>query len=130
MTLAAWAAARQSADSLAAIAHRMVHGGLRYANPDLVTSDMQDDLRRIILFAPQHLTDELACMSGLQQYRPGLPQVACFDTAFHHDLPRAVQIVSVHDAMTCLAFDDNGLHRLSFAFIGDQLPRSRSMVPE
>lgn len=70
-----------------ALGHRVVHGGGHYTQPQVVTSDTMNELRRIIPFAPEHLPAEIALIAALSERFPNLPQVACFDTAFHRDLP-------------------------------------------
>lgn len=121
--LVTWITAHRSVGVLTAIGHRVVHGGPRYANPELVTSDMLDELRRIIPFDPQHLTEELALIEAFQQRLPGLPQVACFDTAFHLHMPRSAQIVPIPRRYETLGIRRYGFHGLSYAFIRDELKR-------
>ncbi len=77
-----------------ALGHRVVHGGGRYTQPQLVTPDTMDELRRIAPFAPEHLPAEIALIAALSERFPNLPQVACFDTAFHRDLPRVARLLT------------------------------------
>ena len=70
-----------------AVAHRVVHGGPDYADPRLVTPELIRDLRRVGPLDPAHLPAELALMEAFAERCPGIPQVACFDTAFHRALP-------------------------------------------
>src|SRR5690606_12487916 len=72
---------------LPAVAHRVVHGGTRYERPVLVDAAVLADLRSYIPLAPLHQPFALDAIEALLAQQPALPQVACFDTAFHHTLP-------------------------------------------
>jgi acetate kinase len=74
------------ADSFDAIGHRVVHGGPQYFEPQLFTDEMAENLRNFIIFDPEHLPDELQLVEAFRQRFPNVPQVACFDTTFHHDM--------------------------------------------
>lgn len=94
---------------LAAVAHRVVHGGSRYFSPVVVTPAIMGDLRSYIPLAPLHQPFALDAIDTLLVQYPDLPQVACFDTAFHHTLP---------DVETMMPLDwhawETGLRRYGF----------------
>ena len=75
--------------TIAAVGHRIVHGGDRFVEPALITAEMIDQLRRIAPFDPEHLPGEIALIEAIGSAIPGIPQVACFDTAFHRDDAKA-----------------------------------------
>ena len=75
-------------DALATVGHRVVHGGPKHSKPQRITSEIITELRRLSSFDPEHLPQEILLAEAFQQRFPDLPQVACFHTAFHHDLPR------------------------------------------
>ena len=75
--------------AVAAIGHRVVHGGNRFADSELVSAAMLDELRRISPFDPEHLPGEIALIEAFASAIPDVPQVACFDTGFHRTMPRA-----------------------------------------
>ena len=108
-------------DRLQAVGHRIVHGGLKHAAPAILTGPILDDLRALIPLAPLHQPHNLAGVVAAQRAFPTLPQIGCFDTAFHrgHDF--------VDDAYALpRAFYDRGLrrfgfHGLSYEFIARQL---------
>lgn len=127
-TLVDWITTHHADDALTAIGHRVVHGGPLYADPQLVTPDMIDELRRITPFDPQHLTEELALIEAFQQHLPGLPQVACFDTAFHHHMPRVAQIVPIPRRYEAQGVRRYGFHGLSYEFIRDELERRAGAI--
>jgi|SRR5579862_1289542 len=108
---------------LAAIGHRIVHGGDAYRDPQRVTPAVLATLRDLIPFAPNHLPDEIALIDALARHRPGVPQVACFDTAFHADLPdvaRRLPIPATYDEQGVRRY---GFHGLSYAFLLQALER-------
>lgn len=74
------------------IGHRIVHGGLRYGHPAEVTPAMTEELSRIGRLDPEHLGPELTALQAAAQAFPRLPQIACFDTAFHRRMPRVAQM--------------------------------------
>src|SRR5690606_2374593 len=74
--------------TIAAVAHRIVHGGSKYFTPVRVDANVLTDLRGYIPLAPLHQPFALEAVEILLQEHPELPQVACFDTAFHHTLPK------------------------------------------
>ena len=75
----------------AAVGHRLVHGGPDHAAPERVTPQLMASLRRLVAFAPLHLPSELQGIDAVAARFPGLPQVACFDTAFHRRMPEVAQ---------------------------------------
>lgn len=95
--------------TLKAIGHRVVHGGIKYAQPVLIDAQVLDDLKRYIPLAPLHQPFALEAIEILLRTRPGLPQVACFDTAFHHTLPEVEKILPLPWAAW-----ENGLRRYGF----------------
>ena len=87
--LVEWVDCEVGLPALAAVGHRVVHGGGRYSQPEPVTDDLLAELRRISPYDPEHLPGEIDLIEAFRRLYPSLPQVACFDTAFHHDLPRS-----------------------------------------
>lgn len=90
-----WIAERNTRDALTAVGHRVVHGGPKYSDPQLITSAMIADLRQLTPFDPEHLPEEILLTEAFHRRFPDLPQVACFDTAFYHNLPRVAQILPI-----------------------------------
>lgn len=106
---------------LDAVGHRVVHGLDRYVQPEIVTKEMLDELRLMIPFAPEHLPAEIALMAALSERFPDLVQVACFDTAFHHDLPRTASQLPIPRRFEALGVRRYGFHGLSYEFLMDEL---------
>jgi len=74
-----------------AVGHRLVHGGQHHAVPERITDTLLNELRSLIAFAPLHLPDEIAGIEAITSHFSGVPQVACFDTAFHRSMPEVAQ---------------------------------------
>jgi acetate kinase len=109
---------------IAAIGHRVVHGGSRYYQPERVTDDLIEELRRISTYDPDHLPGEIELIEAFRHRAPDLLQVACFDTAFHHDLPRVAQIVPIPRRFESAGVRRYGFHGLSYAYLMEELART------
>jgi acetate kinase len=121
--LMAWIDRHAQAFPLCAIGHRIVHGGPRYRDPQRVTTALIDGLRQLIAFAPNHLPDEIALVEMLSKRQPGVPQVACFDTAFHADLPDVAKRLPIPDRYDAQGIRKYGFHGLSYAFLIEELKK-------
>ena len=108
--------------SIRAIGHRVVHG-MRYSEPTLVTDALLAELRRIIPFDPNHLPLEIELLDALRQRDPKLPQIACFDTAFHSTMPRVARILPIPRRFETLGLQRYGFHGLSYAYLMEELTR-------
>jgi acetate kinase len=106
-----------------AAGHRVVHGGERYTQPIRLSPPVMDELEGLIPLAPLHQPHNLAAIQALEQVRPGLPQVACFDTAFHRTQPDIAQVFAVPRWLTAEGVKRYGFHGLSYEYIADVLPR-------
>jgi acetate kinase len=109
--------------AVAAIGHRIVHGGNHYAEPALVSPAMLDELSRISPFDPDHLPGEIALIEAFGRAFPQVPQVACFDTAFHRDMPRVAQVVPIPRRYESAGVRRYGFHGLSYAYLMEELAR-------
>ncbi len=106
-----------------AVGHRVVHGGMRYREPALVDDGMLEELRGLLPFDPEHLTAEIALMEAVASRFPGMPQVACFDTAFHRDIPRVAALLPIPRRYEALGLRRFGFHGLSYAYLMRELER-------
>jgi acetate kinase len=107
---------------LVAAGHRVVHGGMRFTQPTLVTPEVIDELAALVPLAPLHQPHNLAPIRALAQLRPDLPQVACFDTAFHHTAPEQAQAFALPHDITARGVRRYGFHGLSYEYIASRLP--------
>ena len=104
-----------------AVGHRVVHGGTAYTAPQRVDARLLETLRTLIPFAPLHQPSALEGIDAIASRLPGLPQVACFDTAFHHGLPERVQRFPLPRALGQEGIRRYGFHGLSYEFILETL---------
>lgn len=109
--------------AVAAVGHRFVHGGAKHSRPERVTPELLDDLRRFSPFDPDHMPAEIALVEAFRQVDPDLPQVACFDTAFHHDLPRVAKILPIPRRYEAAGVHRYGFHGLSYEYLMGELGR-------
>ena len=116
-------AAQGATTRLAGIGHRLVHGGPDHTAPTLVTPDLLRDLDRLKPLAPAHLPAELDLIAAFAERFPGVPQVACFDTAFHGDMPRVAQILPVPRRYHARGVRRYGFHGISYDYLLEELAR-------
>lgn len=107
---------------LRAVAHRVVHGGSRYRAPVRVDAAILADLRSFIPLAPLHQPFALEAIETILADSPDLPQLACFDTAFHHTLPEVEQMLPLPYAMWQGGLRRYGFHGLSYEYLSLVLP--------
>lgn len=108
---------------LAAVGHRVVHGGLDYAAPVRLTAEIVGHLERFIPLAPLHQPHNLKPIRLLLANQPELPQVACFDTAFHRRQPELAQAFALPSEITERGVRRYGFHGLSYQYIASVLPQ-------
>lgn len=118
-----WIGKRSEAKALIAVGHRIVHGGPRYHEPERISVAMLDELRKLSAFDPEHLPGEILLAQVFHHRFPDLQQVACFDTAFHHDLPRVAQMLPIPRRYEAQGVRRYGFHGLSYAFLMGELAR-------
>jgi acetate kinase len=107
---------------LIAVGHRVVHGGHEFSSPMLVSPEVLAKLEKYIPLAPLHQPHNLVPMRMIHQRRPGLPQVACFDTAFHCTQEEIAQAFALPASITELGVRRYGFHGLSYEYIASVLP--------
>ncbi|MBS0516372.1 MAG: acetate/propionate family kinase [Proteobacteria bacterium] len=109
--------ARLGGARLAAVAHRVVHGGAKYFAPARIDAPTLADLRSYVPLAPLHQPFALDAIGTLLQSRPDLPQIACFDTAFHHTLPEVEQLLPLSFDAWQRGLRRYGFHGLSYEYL-------------
>lgn len=110
--------------SLRAAGHRIVHGGPHYMKPQRVDANLLEELRRIRSFDPDHLPAELALVKHFTECYPRVPQIACFDTAFHRELPRVARVLPIPRRYQAIGVVRYGFHGLSYGYLMEQLKKS------
>ncbi|WP_394807887.1 acetate/propionate family kinase [Nitrosomonas sp.] len=108
--------------SVKAVGHRVVHG-MKHTEPVIATQELLDELHRIVPFDPEHLPREIELIEVFRQHRPKLPQVACFDTAFHHTMPRVAKLLPIPRRYDTQGVQRYGFHGLSYAYLMQELER-------
>jgi acetate kinase len=121
--LLAWIDAHTARSALVAIGHRIVHGGPQYTGPREISGQVRDELRRLVPFAPNHLPEEMAIIDALADHAPGIPQVACFDTAFHQQMPEVAQRLPIPASYHRRGVRRYGFHGLSYTYLMEELSR-------
>jgi acetate kinase len=118
-----WIETRIPRGELTAVGHRVVHGGPKYSEPQRITPAMVEELHQLQPFDPEHLPEEILLTEAFHHRFPDLVQVACFDTAFHHDLPRVAQLLPIPRRYEAQGVRRYGFHGLSYAFLLEELAR-------
>lgn len=108
---------------ICAVGHRVVHG-MNHTAPEIISPPLLDTLHRICPYDPEHLPGEIELIEQLQQRYPLLPQVACFDTAFHNTLPRVARLLPVPRRFDAMGIRRYGFHGLSYTYLMHELARS------
>jgi len=106
-----------------ALGHRVVHGGPRYWEPQRINAELIGELQRLSPFDADHLPEEIRLTQAFHRRFPDLPQIACFDTAFHHDLPRVAQLLPIPRRFESQGVRRYGFHGLSYEFLMLELAR-------
>jgi acetate kinase len=114
--------AKSAVGAPAAIGHRVVHGML-HAEPERIGASLIEELRRITPFDPEHLPRELEIIEALQREYPEVPQVACFDTAFHRSMPVVATLLPIPRRYAAQGVRRYGFHGLSYTFLMQELRR-------
>ena len=118
-----WIEKRIGHDTLTAVGHRVVHGGPTYHAPTRITAEMVSALKTLSPFDPEHLPEEILLTDAFHRGYPDLPQIACFDTAFHHDLPRVARMLPIPRRYEARGVRRYGFHGLSYAYLMEELTR-------
>ena len=105
-----------------AIGHRVVHGGVRYSRPTVISDEVINELVPLIPLAPLHQPNNLAPIRTLRERLPSILQVACFDTAFHRGHPEVADRFAIPEPLYLEGVRRYGFHGLSYEYIADRLP--------
>lgn len=112
-------------EGLAAVGHRVVHGGDAFVTPTRIDDAVVAELERLAVLDPEHLPAEIAIVAAVRERSPALLQVACFDTAFHATIPRVARLLPLPREITePLKLRRYGFHGLSYQFVRDELSRT------
>jgi acetate kinase len=113
---------------LVAAGHRVVHGGDRFSAPTLIDDDVLAFLRSLMPLAPLHQPHNLAGIVAVRERLPALPQVACFDTAFHQNQPPIARRFAIPRALHDAGIKRYGFHGLSYEYIASKVPGGKRVI--
>ena len=116
-----WVAAQVGHEPLAAVGHRVVHGGQEFSAPVRVSEDVLGALDALAPLAPLHQPHNLAPIRAVERLRPGVAQVACFDTAFHHAMPDLATDLALPRDLAARGLRRYGFHGLSYEFVAGRI---------
>jgi len=117
-----WLEERHAFESVRAVGHRVVHG-MKHTEPEQVAQALLDELHRISPYDPDHLPREIELIETFRRRHPKLPQVACFDTAFHRAMPRVAKQFPIPRRFDAKGIQRYGFHGLSYAYLMEELAR-------
>jgi acetate kinase len=117
-----WVERQETGLTLMAVGHRVVHGGTLFLAPVLVDSQVINQLESLVPLAPLHQPHNLAAIRSIATINPNVPQVACFDTAFHRTQPPTAQAFALPRDLTDQGIKRYGFHGLSYEYIASVLP--------
>jgi acetate kinase len=117
-----WLGERKIFESAGAVGHRMVQG-MQHSAPELVTPELLNELHGFSAFDPEHLPSEIELIEAFGQCHPKLPQVVCFDTAFHRGMPRVAKMLPIPRRYEAKGVQRYGFHGLSYAYLMEELER-------
>jgi len=122
MFLIDWLEKQNGFASVQAVGHRVVHG-MKHTEPEVVTQELLDELHRLRPYDPDHLPREIELIEAFRPRHPKLPQVACFDTAFHRTMPRVARLLPIPRRYDAKGIQRYGFHGLSYAYLMEELAR-------
>jgi acetate kinase len=117
-----WLEEQSDFKSVRAVGHRVVHG-MKHTEPEQVTPELIAELHRITPYDPDHLPCEIELIEAFRERHPNLPQVACFDTAFHRTMPRVAKLLPIPRRYAAKGVERYGFHGLSYAYLMEELAR-------
>ncbi|MGQ0633570.1 MAG: acetate/propionate family kinase [Planctomycetaceae bacterium] len=118
-----WIERHAGPGAIGAVAHRVVHGGEKYLAAHVIDSDLVAEVTRLIPLAPQHLPPELALIDAFGRRFPKISQVACFDTAFHRNMPHVARLLPLPRRFQAAGMRRYGFHGLSYTYLLNELRR-------
>jgi acetate kinase len=124
---AAWTRSQYGGARVLGVGHRVVHGGVRFHGPTVVTPEVLAELRKLAPLAPLHQVYNLTAIEAVAERLPGVPQVACFDTSFHRGQPAVAELIPLPREIRSRGIQRYGFHGLSYEYIASILP---TVAPE
>jgi acetate kinase len=117
-----WFEAQKALASVKGVGHRVVHG-MTHSEPEQIVPELIDELHRITPYDPDHMPREIELIEAFRERHPNLPQVACFDTAFHRTMPRVARMLPIPRRYEAKGVQRYGFHGLSYSYLMEELAR-------
>jgi acetate kinase len=111
-------------DCVIGVGHRVVHGGPKFKSAQRITHDLVEELHRLSPYDPEHLPSGIQLMESFHEHYPNVPQFACFDTAFHSQMPRVAKILPIPRRFDKKGVQRFGFHGLSYSYLMEELQRT------
>ena len=121
-----WVRERVAPGRILAVGHRIAHGGDKFWLPEPITPELLKELRIQTPFDPEHLPEEILLAEAFERAFPGLPQIACFDSGFHHGMPLVAQRIAIPRRYHAMGVRRSGSHGLSCTYLMEELARVAS----
>ena len=121
-SIAAWLRSMYGGSRVLGVGHRVVHGGAQFSGPTILTSEVLRELYQLVPLAPLHQPYNLAAVEAVFERLPGIPQVACFDTAFHRGQSALAELIPLPRELRQRGIQRYGFHGLSYEYIASVLP--------
>lgn len=118
-----WITEHETGWQIAAVGHRVVHGGAVHSEPVVLDPNIIEQLGRFIVLAPLHQPHNLNGIRAISKLLPEVPQVACFDTAFHRTMPHVAELFGLPREITAEGVKRYGFHGLSYEYVARSLPK-------
>ncbi len=116
-----WFHSQIHGDSIVGIGYRVVHGAVKYNQPTVITDELVEYLRSITLLDPDHIPQTVALINAFRTQFPLVTHIACFDTAFHRDMPRVATLLPLPRKFEKLGIQRYGFHGISYASVLEQI---------
>jgi len=123
-----WLEKQEEIISVRAIGHRIVQG-MKHSEPELITNELLDELKKISAYDPDHLPGEIKLIEVFKKRHPKLTQIACFDTSFHTTMPSVAKMLSIPRRYLTMGIQRYGFHGLSYAYLMEELKRITGSEP-
>ncbi len=121
-----WLEKQQDFTSVSAIGYRIVHG-MQHTEPELITDQLLNELKKISDFDPEHLPEEIRLIEVFKKRHSGIKQIACFDTSFHNSMPVVAKLLSIPRRYYKMGIRRYGFHGLSYAYLLEEVERIAGM---
>lgn len=122
--LCEWMRMQVHAETLSGIGYRIVHGGMKYSAPAAITDELVEYLRSITLLDPDHVPQTVQLLELFRSQFPHLLHIACFDSAFHNDMPRVAKLLAIPRKFEAKGIQRYGFHGLSYASVLEQIEQA------